>query len=368
MQIANLYSTMNKRNYNNFRKYSNYKLVDIVISNLGNSENSFIFEKLYFPTIKKVFEFISDNPNRMIDFFEIFGNNFRNVIKIHEKKILINYLLNNFNIYLILTNNFIANIFTTYDLDYISLKLNRIRPEYNFILTGFSSYLFGLEMLYRDNQIGQQTYHNKTLKIISLFNDPKLIIDYLFDAMKSTSDFSLSNHIYIIFEYLKTLPNFHDYIDEFNDHYSNLSDLEINPKLSKSFIEFIIKFFGHKAKVHKLLIHDILYTLDYSFIKSSLKFFKPNYDTVKEAFYSFCYTLSYAHENSYNFAESGNFNIRLFNMVLEACEVNLDDLNDDQQEYITEMLNTFEEDEIDHDNEIYEILNGEVNIDPFFND
>ena len=55
-------------------------------------------------------------------------------------------------------------------------------------------------------------------------------------------------------------------------------------------------------------------------------------------------------------------------MVLEACEVNLDDLNDDQQEYITEMLNTFEEDEIDHDNEIYEILNGEVNIDPFFND
>lgn len=86
MQIANLYSTINERNYNNFRDYSNDKLVDIVISNLDNSENSFIFEKLYFPTIKKVFEFISDNPNRMIDFFEIFGDNFINIRKIHEKK------------------------------------------------------------------------------------------------------------------------------------------------------------------------------------------------------------------------------------------------------------------------------------------
>lgn len=253
---------------------TNRQLVLTIFNNLGKSQDNIDFQLNYFPVIKEIFEFIFDNPNRYIDFFNQFNKHYNNInyfkfkILVHETITFINYLVIHCGNDILVHEHLISTILLSLNKEFIVYKFNFYKPS-NEIIT--NAYIQAIKQ------------NKEAFKIwLPLFND-EIIVNLYFHFISEKS----SGYIDPIIDYMYNK----NMIDSINYYYRNDKGDSfkqwLNPKVIKDGINTLLLTFGTYVEPHNNLVIDLFKTYDFMFISKILDTLNPNTFTIRYALYKF---------------------------------------------------------------------------------
>ncbi len=288
---------------------TNRQLVIKIFNNLGKSQDNIDFELNYLPKIKEIFEFIFDNPNRYIDFFNQFNKHYNNInyfkfkIFTHETVPFINYLVMHCGNDILVHEHLISTVLLSLNKEFIYYKFKFYKPSNEIITSAYiqavkqNSEAFKIWLPLLNNEIIVNLYFHFIGEKSSEYNDP--IVDYMYNK---------------------------NMIDSINYYYRNDKGDSfkqwLNPKVIKDGINTLILMFGTSVEPHKNLVIDLFKTYDLTFISKILETLNPNTFTIRYALYKFALSSK---------------DIEYINQLFNITGLNIHDYSDEEQNNLKQL-------------------------------
>lgn len=317
-----------------YRNMSNYQLNNIIINNLGKSENEAMFMRYYFPNIKRVFEFILDNLNRLEDFFENLRFPILKNLKPYENKVVLKYISNTCIHHIVFNKHIIDYIMYSFDADLIVKIFKLLNVDINSLELDMCSILDKYYIYMNKKNIPLSKKFIYSMLYISDKETVNIVRKRLFHFILNDTGYEINE----LDEYLL------EYFSNNNSFDINQTILKIKATLThrncEILIYYITKYFKDKLNITDYLIFILLYTINTEIIKKYLNIFEPSYKIKLQAFYLF---INYLKQVSYRpyYAREEKITFETINIIFNLCNIDIHDYSDDKYNTVFELMNYF---------------------------